>query len=107
MSDATRTRPGPAGKSAAPGEPNGGNRGYVGTETRYVGAGAVGPDADDDEQLARMYVRMWSLASGRRLRPGARLTELSAEELIAFWADDFAGQGGRHARVQASWAVAA
>jgi hypothetical protein len=54
-----------------------------------------------------MYVRMWSLASGRRLRPGARLTELSAEELIAFWADDFAGQGGRHARVQASWAVAA
>jgi len=51
-----------------------------------------------DEQLARILVRMWSLASGRRLRPGARPDELSAEELIDFWADDLAPVAGRHAR---------
>jgi hypothetical protein len=41
---------------------------------------------------------MWSLASGRRLRPGVRPDELSAEELIEFWADDLAPVAGRHAR---------
>jgi len=41
---------------------------------------------------------MWSLASGRRLRPGVRPDELSAEELIDFWADDLAPAAGRHAR---------
>jgi len=51
-----------------------------------------------DEQLARILVRMWSLASGRRLRQGVRPHELSAEELIDFWADDLAPVGGRHAR---------
>ena len=51
-----------------------------------------------DEQLARILVLMWSLASGRRLRPGARPDELSAEELIEFWADDLAPVAGRHAR---------
>jgi hypothetical protein len=41
---------------------------------------------------------MWSLASGRRLRSGARPDELTAEELIDFWADDLAPVAGRHAR---------
>jgi hypothetical protein len=57
------------------------------------------PELDSaDEQLARILVLMWSLASGRRLRPGPRPDELSAEELIDFWADDLAPVTGRHAR---------
>jgi hypothetical protein len=55
--------------------------------------------ASDDEQLARMLVLMWSLASGRRLDPGVRPEQLSREELIAFWADDLVLASGRHARV--------
>jgi hypothetical protein len=55
------------------------------------------PDLDE-EQLAGILIRMWSLASGRRLDPDVRLCELSADELISFWADDFAPVSGRHAR---------
>ncbi len=50
-----------------------------------------------DEVLAAMYVRMWSLASGRRLPPGTTPGQLSAEELITFWADDLSPVPGRHA----------
>jgi hypothetical protein len=52
-----------------------------------------------DEQLAGVLIRMWSLASGRRLRPGARPDQLSPDELMNFWADDLAPVCGRHARV--------
>jgi hypothetical protein len=55
------------------------------------------PDPDE-EQLAGILIRMWSLASGRRLDPDVRPCELSADELISFWADDFAPLSGRHAR---------
>jgi hypothetical protein len=48
-----------------------------------------------------MLIGMWSLASGRRLRLGARPDQLNEEELIAFWADDFTSVRGRHARVSA------
>jgi hypothetical protein len=44
-----------------------------------------------------MYIRMWSLATGRRLPPGVRPEQLSADELVAFWADDFSPVSGRHA----------
>lgn len=50
-----------------------------------------------DDELAALYVRMWSLASGRRLRPGVRPDQLTEGELIAFWADDMTSRSGRHA----------
>lgn len=53
--------------------------------------------SDADEQFAALLVRMWSLASGRRLRPDVRPDQLSMDELIAFWADDFTQSSGRHA----------
>lgn len=56
---------------------------------------AVSP-ASDDDLLAAMYVRMWSLASGRRLRSDVRPDQLTEEELIAFWADDLSPAYGRH-----------
>jgi hypothetical protein len=71
-------------------------------------AGAAGP-ADrraaagnpagvrDDVLLAALYVRMWALASGRRLPRNVPPGELSEEELISFWADDFGQPEGRHA----------
>jgi hypothetical protein len=54
-------------------------------------------DETADDVLAAMYVRMWSLASGRRLPSGAKPWQLSAEELIAFWSDDLSPASGRHA----------
>jgi hypothetical protein len=76
--------------------PVGGESAPVPDETA---SGANSPSLDPaDEQLARILVRMWSLASGRRLRSGARPDELTAEELIDFWADDLAPVAGRHAR---------
>jgi hypothetical protein len=44
----------------------------------------------DEAALAAVLVCLWSLASGRRLPDGVPLDQLSEEELIAFWADDFA-----------------
>ena len=66
-------------------------------------AGPAEPAADEDV-LAAMYVRMWSLASGRRLPPGSEPAQLSVEELIAFWADDISPAPGRHAAPDASTA---
>ena len=43
----------------------------------------------DDSLLAAMYVRMWALASDRPLPRDVPPSELSTEELISFWADDF------------------
>jgi hypothetical protein len=51
----------------------------------------------DDVLLAALYVRMWALASGRRLPRNVPPGELSEEELISFWADDFGQPEGRHA----------
>lgn len=51
----------------------------------------------DDDTLAAMYVRMWSLATGRRLLPGIRPEQLTVDELIDFWADDLSSVAGRHA----------
>jgi hypothetical protein len=51
----------------------------------------------DDSLLAAMYVRMWALASDRPLPRDVPPSELSREELISFWADDFEQAGGRHA----------
>lgn len=55
------------------------------------------PDAND-RQLARVLMSMWSLASGRRPRLDIPPDQLSEEELVAFWADDFSRSSGRHAR---------
>jgi hypothetical protein len=50
-----------------------------------------------DDAIAAMYVRMWSLATGRRLKPGVRPDQLTADELIDFWSADFTPVTGRHA----------
>jgi hypothetical protein len=50
----------------------------------------------DESLLAAMYVRMWALVSDRPL-PSSPPSELSKEELISFWADDFKEATGRHA----------
>jgi hypothetical protein len=42
----------------------------------------------DDELLACLLISTWSLLTGRTLRAAAP-GDLSAEELIEFWADDF------------------
>jgi hypothetical protein len=56
----------------------------------------------DDGYLAAMYIRMWSLASGRRLRDDVPPERLSEDELIAFWvgADDQLGLSGSCRRLQ-------
>ena len=89
MGDVTRTVLRRAADSAATGDA------IAGTGTTPLGAPA--PDTAD-EDLARMLVLMWSFITRRRLRPGARPEELSAEELIEFWADDLEPASGRHAR---------
>ena len=53
----------------------------------------------DDEQLARLLIRMWSLASGRTVRTDVPPHQLTEDELIVFWADDFSSPRGRHAAV--------
>lgn len=67
-----------------------------GSEGEFEDAQPAAPSADD-QQLAAILIRMWSLASGRRLRSGVRPDQLSESELIAFWADDFTQRTGRHA----------
>ena len=68
-----------------------------------TGAWAMCPCPDpEDELLADILVRMWSLASGRRPRPGVRPDQMSAEELISFWADDLTPAAGRHASPETS-----
>ena len=55
-------------------------------------------DADVDEDvLADILICMWALASGRFLSRGVRPDQLSEDELINFWADDFTPAVGRHA----------
>jgi hypothetical protein len=55
-------------------------------------------DADTDEDvLAGILICMWALASGRFLSRGVRPDQLSEDELINFWADDFTPAVGRHA----------
>ena len=52
----------------------------------------------EDDTLAAMYLRMWFLATGRRLQSGLRLELLTEDELVDFWAEDLSpGPGGRHA----------
>lgn len=62
-----------------------------------VAVAAPHPAGEDDGTLTAMYLRMWSLATGRRLRPGVRLEDLTEDELVGFWADDLAPVSGRHA----------
>src|ERR1700685_4399071 len=61
-------------------------------------SGRAHDDDPGDEVLAAVLIRMWALASGRTLRRDVPPDQLSAEELIAFWADDMSQQAGRHAR---------
>src|SRR5262245_42436609 len=58
-------------------------------------AGAYPGDPDDD-LLAALLIRMWTLASGRSLRFDIPPDQLSEEELINFWADDMNPPAGRH-----------
>jgi hypothetical protein len=56
------------------------------------------PDESGDEFLAAVLIRMWALASGRILRRDVPPDQISAEELIDFWADDMTPPSGRHAK---------
>ena len=56
------------------------------------------PDDLDDDLLAAVLIRMWTLASGRSLRRDVPPAQLSEEELIDFWADDMNPPTGRHVR---------
>ena len=79
-----------------------------GLAARPAGAGmasAVSPRprasaAADDDVLAALLIRMWSLASGRILRSDVPPDQLTEEELIRFWADDMAPPSGRHATLR-------
>lgn len=51
----------------------------------------------EDALLAAVLIRMWALASGRALPRKVPPGELTTEELITFWADDFSTASGRHA----------
>lgn len=55
------------------------------------------PANPDDELLAAVLIRMWTLASGRSLRRDVPPAELREDELISFWADDMSEPAGRHA----------
>ena len=65
------------------------------TETKPAIESAAEPQ--DDAQLARLLVRMWVLASGRTVRVDVPPDQLTEDELMLFWADDFSVSGGRHA----------
>jgi hypothetical protein len=54
------------------------------------------PGDPDDDLLAALLIRMWSLASGRTLRRDIPPGQLSEQELISFWADDMSPRAGRH-----------
>lgn len=64
-------------------------------ETKAAIASAAEPQ--DDAQLARLLVRMWVLASGRTVRMDVPPDQLTEDELMLFWADDFSVSCGRHA----------
>jgi hypothetical protein len=76
------------GHSACPADPRMPSPGSPGTR-HTTGA--------DDDVLAAVLIRMWSLASGRILRSNVRPDQLTEEELIRFWADDMVSPSGRHA----------
>lgn len=65
------------------------------TECRAAAGKPAG--AGDDGLLAALYMRMWALASGRPLPRNVPPGELTEEELVSFWADDFGQATGRHA----------
>lgn len=60
---------------------------------------AISPadSGQNDDELAALLVRMWSLASGRSLPSGVRPADLTEQELLDFWADDLSPAHGRHA----------
>lgn len=63
-------------------------------------SGPHAPAVADDDVLAAVLIRMWSLASGRILRSDVPPDQLTEEELIRFWADDMAPPSGRHATLR-------
>lgn len=77
------TQPAPGGTARRPGP--------------VPGSGTSSGDPGD-EILAKAFIRMWELASGRTLRRDVPPDQLSPGELIAFWADDLTPRAGRHAR---------
>jgi len=46
-----------------------------------------GQGGPEDRVLALALITIWATRTGRRLR-AVPISELSAEELVAFWADD-------------------
>ena len=48
---------------------------------------AAGPGVYEDQLLAMLLTTIWAVRTGRTLPP-VPVNELSAEELVNFWADD-------------------
>jgi hypothetical protein len=49
----------------------------------------------DDEIIGHLLIDTWTLITGRVLRSDVPPQELSADELIEFWADDLLLECGR------------
>jgi len=43
----------------------------------------------DDELIARLLIHTWMLTTGKTLRSDVPPDELTQEELIDFWSDDY------------------
>lgn len=58
---------------------------HISTEMHNYGD--LGQNGPDDRAIALVLMTIWATRTGRMLRP-VPVSELSAEELVAFWADD-------------------
>jgi hypothetical protein len=56
--------------------------------TGFLGLAPTGRATSEDELLAFLLIKTWTLATGRVLRSDVPPSQLSEDELIAFWADD-------------------
>jgi hypothetical protein len=82
------SRPGDGGRvRAMPSDPF---ARYAGTGAEFASPGLFAPRHSKarDDLLAFLLIHTWTLITGRELRSDVPPTELSEEELIAFWADD-------------------
>jgi hypothetical protein len=61
--------------------------------TGFLGLTATSHATSEDELLAFLLIKTWTLATGRVLPPDVPPSQLSEEELIAFWADDHIARG--------------
>jgi hypothetical protein len=58
------------------------------------GLGAARHIQTEDDLLALLLIHTWTLTTGRVLRSDVPPAQLSEDELIAFWADDYIAPAG-------------